>query len=408
MGKTLFWYVVREIVVPFMLGLFIFTFVLLMFQILKLTELVVSYGVAVLDVLKILSYILPPFFVFTVPMSFLLGVMLAVSRLSSDSELTAIKASGIGLYQLLPPVMLLAVIAYFVSAFLTLYAEPWGKQSFKQTLLDLGKKKAMIGITERIFNDQFKDMVMYVSRMDPVTSELKDVFIADERMKNSPSITVAANGKIISSSDETALVLSLNDGAIHRSPLDNALHYETIRFGKYDIRIDLTPKEDEDEGGKTYLEMTLPELKKFIRQIKNKGDQYMFRRAWTEYHRKFSFPFACFVFGILGLPLGINPPRSGRSRGFTMAIIIISIYYLLFRMSENMSWNSVLHPILFIWMPNAVLLLSGLILLQKKANETPIKSLDFISYQWEKVLMALEPKLKVKLLHRPEDEKEEE
>jgi len=406
MGKTLFWYITREVLVPFGMGLFVFTFVLLMFQILKLTEMVVSYGVSVWTVCKIMAYILPPFFVFTVPMSFLLGVMLAISRLSSDSEFTAIKASGISLYQMLPPVMMMAFGAYLVSAFLTVYGEPWGKQSFKIMLAELGRRKATIGITERIFNDQFNNMIMYVNEVEPGTGELKQVFIADEREKNNTSVVIASHGTIVSSEQDNALVLALKDGSIHRMPPENRIDYENVRFGAYDILIDMNSPEDEDESEKTYLEMNLTELKHQIAVLKAQKNDYMYRRAWTEYHRKFAFPFSCLVFGIVGLTLGINPPRSGRSRGFTVAIMVIAIYYLLFRGGENMGWKAVAHPAVCMWMPNTVLLIFGLVLLHKKANEIPIKSIDWLMYQWEKIGMWIEQRLnlKFKLVQRFDDD----
>ena len=125
MKRTLFRYILFEVLGPFIVGLVILSFVLLMFQLLKLTELIVSYGVAVGDIGLLLLYIFPPFFTFTIPMSFLLAVLLAVSRLSSDSEITALKAGGVGLKQLYPPIFVLSLAMVALTAFLALYADPW-------------------------------------------------------------------------------------------------------------------------------------------------------------------------------------------------------------------------------------------------------------------------------------------
>ena len=149
MGKILFRYIIKEVLGSFILGVFIFTFVVLMFQILKLAEIVVNHGVGLWDVGRLFAYTLPPLFVLTVPMAFLLAVMLAMSRLSADSEFTAMKAGGISLLQFLPPVSILAAGATVLCFVLTLYAEPWGKQSIKTMLYDLGKNISTLELSER-------------------------------------------------------------------------------------------------------------------------------------------------------------------------------------------------------------------------------------------------------------------
>ena len=108
------------------------------------------------------------------------------------------------------------------------------------------------------------------------------------------------------------------------------------------------------------------------------------RRAWVEFHRRFSFPFACFFFALIGLPLGVAPPRSGKSRGFTIAIVVLCVYYLLFRVGENLGWKGILHPLIVMWIPNLVLAGFGIFLIVKKANETPIRSFEFLAYQFER------------------------
>ena len=120
-------YILREILVPFGLGLAVFTLILLIARILKLVEMVVNRGVPLLEVLKLFSYILPAFLEVTVPMALLLAVIVAFGRLSSDSEIVALKTSGVSLYQLMRPVALFAVVVYLVALALSLYARPVGQ-----------------------------------------------------------------------------------------------------------------------------------------------------------------------------------------------------------------------------------------------------------------------------------------
>jgi lipopolysaccharide export system permease protein len=396
MGKTLFRYVALEVVTPFILGVFIFTFVLLMFQILKIAEMVVNYGVGLGQVLKIVAYILPPFFVITVPMAFLLAVMLAVSRLSADSELTAMKAGGISLIQMVPPVILIGAITTVLTFGLTLVAEPWGKQGFKKMLFELGRSKATLGLSERVFNEEFDGLTVYVNKIHPEIDTLEGVFIEDVRNPGAANVIVASKGRIVADESSLRLVLRLIDGAIHRTG-EGGKTYESIGFGKYDMVLDFSKVLSGQSAQTSYLEMGVSQLGAFVQKMRlEKPGEFETRRAHVEYHRRFAFPFACLMFSLLGLPLGIAPPRSGKSRGFTIAIAVICLYYLMFRVGENLGWKGVAHPIVVMWTPNLILGVLGAWLLYIKANERPIKSIEFLGWQYERASIWLGKKFEGK------------
>lgn len=378
MKRTLFRYLLLEVLGPFAIGLVILTFVLLMFQLLKLTELIVSYGVGLGDVARILLYIFPPFFTFTVPMSFLLAVLMAVSRLSSDSELTAMKAGGLSLYQLYPPILLLSLVMTLLTAGLALYADPWGKSSFKNLLLDLGRQKATIGLVEHVFNDSLDDLTIYVHHLVPEEDRLEGLFLADERQPDAPLYVIAEQGQILAGED-AAMRIEMTNGVLHRTDPADPTIYETVRFGKYRLRVDLNQTMKDGQLKRSYLEMGLGELGRHVDALRRQGDSFDMRRAWVEYHRRFAMPFACLAFGLIALPLGVSPPRSGRSRGFSTSIVMLCVFYLLFRAGENLGWKGILHPAVAMWSPIFVLLLAGAYLLAKKAGERPVWLLDVAS-----------------------------
>src|SRR4029077_671564 len=120
--RTLHRYLFREIVVPFAFGLSVFTFILLIARLIKLIELVVTRGVPVLNILKLLSYIMPAFLEVTVPMAMLLAILVAFGRLSADSEMVALRSSGLSLYQLVPPVAIFVALATAATAGLSIWA----------------------------------------------------------------------------------------------------------------------------------------------------------------------------------------------------------------------------------------------------------------------------------------------
>jgi len=393
MKRTLFFYIMREVLGPFLIGLMILTFVLLMFQILKLTELIVSYGVGLGDVGLLLLYILPPFFVFTVPMSFLLAVLMAVNRMSSDSEITAMKAGGISLYQVYPPILVLSLIVSLITAGLALVADPWGKDGFRKMLIELGRQKATVGIVEHVFMDEFKDMTVYVHHVVPEQDLLEGIFIADEREEGAPVIVTAQRGKLGDSGDATTLMLDLENGAIHRVDPSDRTIYETINYRRYRVQVDLEKAMGKDKLEKSYLEMSMPELDAYIAKMREAGKDYDMRRAWVEYHRRFAFPFACLIFGLIGLPLGVSPPRSGRSRGFATSIIVLCAFYLLFRAGENLGWKGVLHPAVAMWGPMLIGLALGAYLLKRKADESPVWLLDALQTGSRQIGLALRKKM---------------
>lgn len=367
--STVYRYVAREVIVPFFLGLFVLTFVVMMFQILKITEMVVNYGVHVGEVLRALGYILPPLLALTIPMAFFFAVILAFGRLSSDSELVAMKASGIGLRQLLPPVMILAVLTYAAGAWISLHADPWGKRRIKLLLFDLGHKIATLDLQAQYFNDQFPDLVIYVDRVDPVTHELFGVFISDERDPELPNVIVAQKGRIVPQGPGGKLLVQLEMGSINRTLSDSTV-YEQVRFDSYEMVLDFAKALGGDRFQKSYLEMSSSELARHIEKMKrDHEDDFKMRRAWVEYHRRYAFPFACIVFGILGVPLGVVPPRSGRGMGYILAIVFLCVYYLMFRVGENLGWKGLVHPMIAMWSPNLIFAGLGAVLLWRKDRE---------------------------------------
>src|SRR5439155_22666610 len=160
-GKIVHRYVFREILVPFLFGLSVFTFILLIARLLKLIELVVTRGVPVLNILRLLSYIMPAFLEVTVPMAMLLAILVAFGRLSADSEMVALRSSGLSLYQLIAPVAMVALLATAATAALSVWAGPWGNRALKTALFDLARTRASAGIKPQIIYDDFPGLLFF-------------------------------------------------------------------------------------------------------------------------------------------------------------------------------------------------------------------------------------------------------
>jgi lipopolysaccharide export system permease protein len=389
MKWTLYRYLLREILPVFFLGLVGFTFLLLTGRILQLTELFVNKGVPLEYILKLLSLLLPSFLVLTIPMSTLLSVMLAFNRLSSDNEVTALKSSGISLYQMIPPILVFALSAFLATTFLALYSVPQANLASRALLYEVASKKANVGIRERVFNDDFDGLVIYIDEIKRKTFRWKDIFISDSRNPAVLYTIIAREGEVLSDPQALAVILRLKNGSIHRLGKEPDA-YERMDFKTYDLRLYLkTEFQEKKTEKKNPSDMTVSELRKAIQILRaKKGDA---RIQWVKIYEKFSIPFACLVFGIIGVPLGLQSraARGSKSRGFSWAIGVLLVYYLLTNAGTSLAERGAVPLEAGMWAPNAILLSLGIYLLVKAANESPVFFLVQIQRLVEKVRRGL-------------------
>lgn len=387
MKKTTYFYILKETLPIFFIGLLTFTVILLMDKILKLIELIVTRGVSFSKILMLLLFISPSFLVFTIPMAFLLGTLLSFGRLSGDSEITAFKASGVSLYQLFLPISILSIIAYLFTSFLVFYGLPWGNRGFIATIYLIAQSKADIEIKERVFNDVFDGLVVYVDKVPIQGKRIEGVLIYDERDKEKVNTIFAKEGFLNSDPKSREVVLRLLSGDIHRFEPKTKV-YQKMKFDTYDLKLEL---------GKTFAamgkklkehEMSIDEIKEKIEKMKKKGEDTTGQEV--ELHKRYAIPFACIVFGLIGVPLGIQPRRSARSYGFILGILILMTYYMSLTASEILAMRKTIPVFLAGWTPNLLFSGLGVYLLVKTAKESPFKpliwlteGLDFIRQKWK-------------------------
>ncbi|OGP73747.1 MAG: LPS export ABC transporter permease LptF [Deltaproteobacteria bacterium RBG_16_50_11] len=376
MKKTTSLYILNEISPIFFISLMTFTIILLMDKIFKLVELIVTRGVNPVQILKLLLFISPSFLIFTIPISVLVGTLLTFGRMSADSEITAFKASGISLYQLFLPIALFSIGAYLVTSLLVLYGLPWGNRGFKSTLFAILQTKASIEIKERVFNDAFDGLVVYVDRVPIQGEKIEGILIYDERDKASVNTIFAREGFVINNPQSKDIILRLLKGDIHRyDPKTNV--YQKIEFDAYDLRLELAKALTVMWRKLKDWEMSIDDIKEKIEFIGKRGGDTTSLKV--EIHRRYAFPFACIIFALIGVPLGVQPQRSGRSHGFVLSILILVAYYISLSASEVMALRKEIPPFLGGWMPNFLFGGFGLYLLIKTAKESPFKPLIWLN-----------------------------
>jgi lipopolysaccharide export system permease protein len=375
MGKIVHRYLLREVFTPFVLGLSIFTFVLLIARLLKLIELVVNRGLPASSVLKLFAYILPAFLEVSVPMAMLLAILIAFGRLSADSEMIALRSSGLSLYQLLPPIAAFVLLATIATAFLSFNARPWGNRSLKTALFDIARTRAVAGLRSQVFNDDFPGLVIYTEGIERTGDRLHHVLISDERDPQQHNTILAREGLMISDSRAQTVTLRLLDGWMHTADPTGRAEYHT-EFQSYDVNLDLRLAYAGLRREQDAKEMTLGQLRRAIARKQAAGLSY--EPELVEYHRKFSIPFACVVFGLVAIPLGVQPTRSARSHGFAVSLVLIFAYYILLSAGQGLAEHAIVPAAIGLWLPNVALGTLGLFLFRRAGRERAVLPFDWI------------------------------
>jgi len=367
-------YIAGEILAPTLLGVFIFTLVILMGRILRLAELVLNKGVPVGEIALLFACMMPAFLVLTLPLAFLMGILLAFGRLSADAEIIALKASGISLLQMLKPALWLAVLISAVTATLSLAVVPASNTAFRSKVFELLTQRATVGIRPQVFNADFDGLVLYTADLGETSGELSGVFISDQRLDKVPSVITAKNGRLLSDPDNLRLSLHLENGAIHRKATSHGDEtYQVINFSSYDISLDIggqlpvgtDRKRKESEYAFTEL----------LEAYRSGDDPARRTRLAVEMLHRLTLPATPLIFALVGLPLGIQTTRSGRGGGFALGLLVFLVYYVMHSLSKTLAVDGGITP-LIVLVPPALFLIAGAGMLRHALRERRIQLFD--------------------------------
>jgi LPS export ABC transporter permease LptF/LPS export ABC transporter permease LptG len=382
-------YILKEIIPPFLIGLVVYSFVLLMNQILLLFELFIARGVPFKVILDLLIYLLPSVLAFTVPMSVLMGILAGLSRLSSDAEITAFKTLGISYKRLLRPVLVFSLLGFFVTSFLTLYLAPRANYKWVQTFSESVLTRVQFNINPREFNDSIPNTVLFIQDITP-EMDWRNIFVYFATPPDEPKVILAREGRLNFFPKERRASLELMDGMIHSYPLNDIDDYRITSFGHYEEELDVEGAFPKIGAKKRVREKDIKELWVDSKRIKLEleelpADQknpvlYDLKKResishWIEIHKKIALPFACFIFALLGLPLGAFTKKGGRTSGFTLSIGIILVYFILITAGEQIAMEGRISPFLGMWWPNILFLVVGLYIFIQSVRESSFFSL---------------------------------
>ena len=366
-------YLLRELFPSFLLNILFFTFVFLISQILDIMDMVVNYRVGVSTAGRLVLYLIPYFLQFTIPLSVMLTVLVTLFRLSADLEIIALKAGGYSLGRLFRPVVAFCLVGVLLSGAMTFWGLPWGKKSFRLLVEEIASEHIAVAIRPRVFNDDFNGVTLYVSEVDRKNSEIRDVFIRDNRKEGGVGTILAPTGRFVIDEANMQYRLRLEGGAIHRTDpgTGNVL---VTGFSTYEVRLDFGKKAAARQKVSRH-EMTYSDLKRHIASFKTPTRSY--HRALLNLHEKFALPFACLALGLLAFPLGIRPLARRQASGVRTGLVYFLLYYMLLSMGSSLGESGVYPPVLAAWTPNLVVGGLGLWLFGRASKELPVHGNPF-------------------------------
>ena len=370
-GRRLDRYMMTEILGPLGLGFLVYTFILLLRFLFQSAEMIIRRGLPFSVVGELLVVTLPNIVVLTLPMSLLFGILIAVGRLSSDSELIAMRSCGVSLLTLYRPILLLSAFFTVLNTLLMVYALPWGNSSLQRLRLEIATQTLAQQVQPRVFYEEWPGKVVYVFEVPPDGKRWKGVFLAESIPSSGDNeVTIADWGEVRVEPGGEQVVLRLFNAIRHKVDLNAPDRYEISRHKRLDIILEdqfMTEQKAKVSVSKGIRELTLEELDE-MRKDPTASDEQR-NLALVEIHKKFSIPTACLVFGLFALPLGINNRRGGKASGFALSIAVIVIYYILLSNGEEAARYGKIPAWVGMWAPNLLLAAGGIFLLARRNRD---------------------------------------
>ena len=351
-------YVIRQLLMPFGIGMLVFTFLIIIPEFMKYAEDYIAKGAPASAMVQVFFALIPMALGLTIPMSLLMALLVTFGRLSADREFVALQACGVSMRRLLRPIGLVSMLCFGATAYVLLVAVPDSNQRFREITFNIIASLAEGEVKPRVFYDRFPNIDLYVREIPP-EGGWSGVFMSDNRGGEGSAVYLAKRGGVIVDREKQTVQLVLEQGTRHSA--DPSGKSGIDRFNR--VLITLNPDSIFPRGGVTKgdREMSLGELRARADEIRAKGE--FPHNQLFEIHKKFSIPAACLVFGLIGLALGATNRRDGKLASFVIGVAIVFVYYIILWMGQSLTKGRVLAPWLAAWMPNIVLGVAGFLLL---------------------------------------------
>ncbi len=368
-------YILGEVVSHALIGAAVFTFVLFTRDLGRILELVVRNSAPLPSVAEVFFFTVPVALTYTIPMGVLVGILIGLSRLAADSEITAMRASGLGVWTFLRVISIFVVVAWLLALGNSIYLAPRSLAALGQLENNLKSSQASFEVQPRVFYEGFPKIILYVQDVKGMAGGAvwKGVFLADLSDPSAPRISLARQGLLVSQGTDR-LDLHLINGSTHEIPdPKNPDQYQISTFQTTDIPLQIPATQNGQEHEPTSLsEVKIADL------LRNAHTGDLATRRWNliEYHRRLALPTACIVLALVGIPLGLSSKKGGKSSGFVLTILLVFLYYSISLIGVSFARQGKLSPAAGVWLADFVFLVGGAFLLWQ-SERRPIELTAF-------------------------------
>ncbi len=351
LSRKVFW----EVVTSALLGTSLFTFVLFLQKLGRLFELLVRSSADTPAVAYVFALVLPPTLTFAIPVGVLVGVLLAMNRMSSDGEVIALRAAGVPGRHLFYPVVAWGLLAMTATGAATLWLTPVSIRETYRVLNKLLAEQVTAQIQPRVFEESFPNTILYVGDVvaGPVV-KWRHVFMADitpvaerrgDRMEygEHPKITIATEAVAVPDAANNRIQLSMKNGRSHTVG-ETASDYDSFSFPRGEQILEAKAPAREEAKPFTWMD-TLPLMREAGESVE----------ARIELHQRFALPLACLMLALVGVPLGVSTRKGGKSSAFVITVFVAFLYYMGMIGLIGMAKQEKLPVAVAVWAPNVII-----------------------------------------------------
>jgi lipopolysaccharide export system permease protein len=356
-------YIFKEFIPPFIIGMGFFTFIFILNPILRLVDLIIVKNVDLISVLKLFFYLLPSTLAIVFPMATLVAILVAYGRLSTDLEITALRACGINYFKIFLPAIWFGIIVSIFGSIFNDTILPEGNFAFKKLYQEIVQKKPLTEIPEHTLT-ALGNRIVGIEKINHKENKMSGIVIIEKDERWNIRTIIAKTGKWVETYEKKLeknkviqiMRLQLEDGVIQQAEGNIFQQFSNINFKRMIINFTevITYFFEEEKGSR---EKNVKELINEIKKIKNSSGNVT--RLLIELHKRFSIPFAALAFVLIGAPLGIITKRSAKSVSLGISAILIIVYYIFYTLGESLARQEKLNEFFGLWLPNFIFALAG-------------------------------------------------
>ncbi|MFA5112995.1 MAG: LptF/LptG family permease [Candidatus Margulisiibacteriota bacterium] len=350
--KILDRYVVREMAGPFLVGVVGFILVLAVDLLFTMADLIINKGVPLFAVLKLMLFKLPSLMILTFPVSTLFGTAMALGRFSRDNELAALRTSGVSLWRIAIPILLVGLLVSLLSFVTNEKIVPYANQVSNNIIRQIIYKQPLPEVKENVFFKDARNRYYYARRVNMKVRTMEGIMVYELTDEKFPQVITAQSATF------AGRLWELQQGVIHKYDQQGYLKYEAdFTAMKLNVADDVLSFTEQ----KGYTDMDRRELTEMIKVLEKGGSNTA--ALLTELYMRFSVPLTCFVFALAGIPFSLSSPRSGQTWGVIMTIVFMFTFYVFASICRSLGRGGVIDPALAAFTPQASFMLVGFVML---------------------------------------------